>query len=149
MLTPTQAATYRRLTIGDEALLGSLFAGPSTGNARAEVIDDRTASLVRLAAVIVADPALPAYQREVRCALDSGASPELITEVLLAIARVAGSAVVMTAAPKLAMALGYDVESGLEDGETYDADSGADGADPLPSVAESPTHALEPSRGLT
>ena len=68
--------------------------------------------------MIISDPALPAYQREVRDALDAGASPELITAVLLAVARVAGSAVVMTAAPKVAMALGYDVDAGLEDGET-------------------------------
>ena len=122
MLTPSQAAVYRRLTIGDEALLVSLFASPNTAGAPDETIDDRTASLVRLAAVIIADPALPAYQREVRDALDAGASPELITAVLLAIARVAGTAVVMTAAPKVAMALGYDVEAGLEDGEECDAE---------------------------
>jgi alkylhydroperoxidase/carboxymuconolactone decarboxylase family protein YurZ len=75
--------------------------------------------------MIISNPALPAYQREVRGALDAGASPELITAVLRAVARVAGSAAVMTAAPKLAMALGYDVEAGFEDsavGEEHDPD---------------------------
>lgn len=123
MLTPSQAAVYRRLTIGDETLLAALFADAgldADGFARA--IDQRTACLVRVAAVIIADPALPAYQREVRDALDAGASPELITAVLLAVARVAGSATVMSAAPKLALALGYDVEAGLEDGEADDGD---------------------------
>jgi alkylhydroperoxidase/carboxymuconolactone decarboxylase family protein YurZ len=119
MLTPSQAAVYRRLTIGDEALLASLFASP---DAFSDVIDQRTACLVRVAAVIIADPALPAYQLEVRDALDAGASPELITAVLLAVTRVAGSAAVMSAAPKLALALGYDVEAGLQDGDARDED---------------------------
>lgn len=114
MLSPSQAAVYRRLTIGDDGLLASLFADSDPD---IDVIDRRTSCLVRLAAVIIADPALPAYQREVRDALDAGASPEQITAVLLAVARVAGSAAVMSAAPKLALALGYDVDAGLEDGD--------------------------------
>jgi alkylhydroperoxidase/carboxymuconolactone decarboxylase family protein YurZ len=102
--------------------MASLFTGPDAPD---DVIDQRTSSLVRIAAVIISDPALPAYQREVRGALDAGATPELITAVLRAVARVAGSAVVMTAAPKLAMALGYDVEAGfedVEDGEEHNRD---------------------------
>jgi 4-carboxymuconolactone decarboxylase len=114
MLTPSQAAVYRRISIGDEAQLASLFASPDSFESS---IDQRTSSLVRLAAVIISDPAQPAYQREVRDALDAGASPELITAVLMAVARVAGTAVVMTAAPKLALALGYDVDAALEDGD--------------------------------
>ena len=112
MLTQSQGAVYRRLTIGDEALLASLFAMPDP---LSNAIDELTSGLVRVAAVIMADPALPAYQREVRTALDAGASPAQITAVLLAVARVAGSAAVMSAAPKLALALGYDVEAALED----------------------------------
>jgi alkylhydroperoxidase/carboxymuconolactone decarboxylase family protein YurZ len=117
MLTASQAAVYRKLTIGDEVLLASLFAdaGPL-----GEVMDERTSCLVRLAAVIIADPAVPAYQREVRDALDAGASPEQITAVLLAVSRVAGSAAVMSAAPKLALALGYDVDAALADGDADD-----------------------------
>lgn len=119
MLTPSQAAVYRRLTIGDEVLLASLFASPEP---YAGVIDRQTSCLIRLAAVIIADPALPAYQREVRDALDAGASPELITAVLMAVTRVAGSAAVMSAAPKLALALGYDVEAGLQDGDAFEVE---------------------------
>jgi 4-carboxymuconolactone decarboxylase len=119
MLTPSQAAVYRRLTIGDEALLTSLFASPDTLD---DVIDQRTSALVRLAAVIIADPAAPAYQRAVRDALDGGASPAQVTAVLLTVARVAGSAAVMSAAPKLALALGFDVDAALEDGDTGEDD---------------------------
>jgi alkylhydroperoxidase/carboxymuconolactone decarboxylase family protein YurZ len=114
MLTPDQAAMYRRLTIGDEALVHDLLAGPARG---IEGLEGRTASLVRLAAVIVAGGSAPAYQRAVQDALDEGATPAQVTAVLLAIAPITGSAVVMDAAPKLALALGYDVEAALEDGE--------------------------------
>ena len=72
MLTPSQAAMYRKLTIGDEALMTLLFSGPAGGS---DVLDDRTSSLARLAALIVADADPPAYQREVANAINAGASP--------------------------------------------------------------------------
>jgi alkylhydroperoxidase/carboxymuconolactone decarboxylase family protein YurZ len=111
MLSSSQAAMYRRLTIGDDSLMTSLF---STAGCATAVLDDRTAALVRLAALIAVDAAAPAYQGEVTAAISAGASPEQITDVLVVIARVAGSALVMSAAPKLALALGYDVDDGLE-----------------------------------
>jgi alkylhydroperoxidase/carboxymuconolactone decarboxylase family protein YurZ len=120
MLTPTQAAMYRRMTIGDEALMTVLLSG---AEGTFEALGHRTASLVRLAALIVADAETPAYQREVRNAINAGASPEQITEVLLAIARVAGTSRVMSAAPKLALALGYDVDAGLEDADARESDA--------------------------
>jgi 4-carboxymuconolactone decarboxylase len=112
MLTPSQAALYRRMTIGDDTLMTSLFSGADSGSV---ALGDRTSSLVRLAALITAGADSPAYQQEVRNAINAGASPEQITGVLLAIARVTGSTLVMSAAPKLALALGYDVDAGLED----------------------------------
>ena len=111
MLSPSQAAMYRRLTLGDDLLMTSLF---SVAGGASDVLDDRTAALVRLAALIVIDADTPAYQSEVRAAISAGSSPEQITDVLVAVARVAGSALVMSAAPKLALALGYDVDDGLE-----------------------------------
>lgn len=120
MLTPSQAAMYRRMTIGDEALLTSLFAAEERTT---DALGDRTSSLVRLAALIVADADDPAYQLEVRNAINAGASSEQITSVLLAVARVAGSSLVMSAAPKLALALGYDVQAGMEDADARDGDT--------------------------
>jgi alkylhydroperoxidase/carboxymuconolactone decarboxylase family protein YurZ len=117
MLSPSQAALYRRLTLGDEALLTSLFAGSGSAS---DAIDDRTSSLLRIAALIAIDAETPAYQCEVRDAICAGASPEQIMAVLVVIARVAGSAHVMSAAPKLALAMGYDVDAGLEDGDALE-----------------------------
>jgi 4-carboxymuconolactone decarboxylase len=111
MLSPSQAATYRRLTLGDRALLTSVFAGEE---GTADTLDPRTSALARLAALIVIDADTPAYQCEVRDALAAGATEGQITGVLFAVARVAGSAALMSAAPRLALALGYDVEAGLE-----------------------------------
>jgi alkylhydroperoxidase/carboxymuconolactone decarboxylase family protein YurZ len=102
------------MTLGDDVLLTAVLSGADAGS---EAIDQRTTALVRLAALIAVDADAPAYQCEVRHALDAGATPEQLTAVLLALAPVAGSALVMSAAPKLALALGYDVEAGLEDGD--------------------------------
>ena len=46
-------------------------------------------------------------------ALAAGASPDEITDVLLAIAPVAGLGRVVAAAPRLATELGYDLEAAL------------------------------------
>jgi alkylhydroperoxidase/carboxymuconolactone decarboxylase family protein YurZ len=119
MLSPSQAALYRRLTLGDDSLMTRLFA--SAGGVSG-VLDDRTAALVRLSALIVLDADTPAYQGEVRAAISAGSSPEQITDVLVAVARVAGSALVMSAAPKLALALGYDVDEGLENASSREGE---------------------------
>lgn len=120
MLSPAQAAIFRRLTIGDRALLASTLGRPEA--ATGPMVDRRTASLARVAALVMADAAAPAYQIEVRSAVAAGASIDEITAVLLAVAPICGSALLMSAAPKLALALGYDVEGGLEDEGALEAD---------------------------
>ena len=112
MLTTPQAAMYRGLAHGDDALLTSLFAD---GARSWEGLDERVSSLARLAVLIGIRADESAFQREVRQAIHAGATPDQITALLAAVARVAGSALLMSAAPKLALALGYDVDAGLED----------------------------------
>ena len=119
MLSSSQSAVYRKLTIGDDAYLAAVLAGDDRA---CDALDDRTSSLVRLAAVIALDGDTPALGREVREATAAGASVEQVTATLLAIARIIGSAIVMSAAPKLSMALGYDVDAGLEDHDTREPD---------------------------
>jgi 4-carboxymuconolactone decarboxylase len=114
MLSASQEATFRRLSIGDDALLASLF---SNAEAAPDALDERTASLARIGALVMDDAEPPAYLREVRHGLDAGATPGEITAVLFAVASVAGSARVMAAAPRLALALGYDVEWALEEAD--------------------------------
>jgi 4-carboxymuconolactone decarboxylase len=117
LLSIAQAGLLRALSIGDERSLQALSV---TWIVQRQALDQRVACLVRLAAVISTDAALPAYQREVQHSLDAGASTDEILDVLASVAAQVGSSRVITAAPKLAMALGYDVEQGLEDlADTY------------------------------
>ena len=112
MLTPSQASLLRLISIGDEDSLRQALGGTSPAEVR---LDARTAALVRLASLISRDSALPAYQRTVQAALDAGATVDEILSLLIVLAQPAGSTAVITAAPKLSMALGYDVEAGLEE----------------------------------
>ncbi len=112
MLTPSQASLVRLISIGDEDSIHQALSGSDTSDI---AIDDRTAALVRLASLISRDSALPAYQRTVQAALDAGATVGEILSLLIVLAQPAGSTAVITAAPKLSMALGYDVEAGLEE----------------------------------
>jgi alkylhydroperoxidase/carboxymuconolactone decarboxylase family protein YurZ len=115
VLSDSQAAFYRRLTIGDDSSIVALLGGARRGETQWAVdLDARSVALVRVAALIVAGGTGPAYQREVHEALTLGVTPAQLTGVLRAVAPISGSAHIMDAAPKLALALGYDVETGLE-----------------------------------
>jgi alkylhydroperoxidase/carboxymuconolactone decarboxylase family protein YurZ len=112
VLSPSQASLLRLISIGDEDSIRHALSGTSPTPV---ALDERTAALVRLASLISRDSALPAYQRTVQAALDAGATVDEILSLLVVLAEPAGSTAVITAAPKLAMALGYDVEAGLEE----------------------------------
>ena len=109
MLSPSQASLLRDLSLGDEGSL-SVVAESTMG-----ALDGRTVAIVRLTALIVRDAALPGYQRAVQAALDAGVTVDEILSLLNVVAQPAGSTAVVAAAPKLAMALGYDVDAGLEE----------------------------------
>jgi len=108
VLTPAQETLLRQLSIGDGASFTDELHGAEP------VLDERTAALVRLSALIMRDSPTASYQRAVQAALDAGVSVDEMLALLPLLAQLAGSTVVFNAAPKLAMALGYDVESGLE-----------------------------------
>jgi len=110
MVTLRQAELLRRLTIGDPATLTGLL---TTDRGSAGPFDARTASLVRLGALITLDAATPAYQSTISSAYDAGVSIDEILATLVELAPLVGTAAVMTAAPKVGFALGYDVEAAL------------------------------------
>lgn len=109
MLSPAQETLLRQLSIGDEALPASTAVPPTSA------LSGRTAALIRLAVLILKDSSLASYQRSVNAALDSGASVDEMLALLPLLAQLAGCTTVVAAAPKLAMALGYDVEQSLEE----------------------------------
>ena len=67
-------------------------------------------ALARVAALIAAEASLASYQWAIDAAIAAGATEEDILDVLLAVAPVVGLARVTSAAPELALALGYDVD---------------------------------------
>ena len=102
----------RRLAVHDDALLEATAAERSSF-ARS-VIDERTATLARIAATVAVDAAPASFQCAVSLALAAGASRDEIVAILEAVAPVTGAARVVQCAPKVALALEYDVEAALE-----------------------------------
>ena len=102
----------RRLAVHDTRVLQEIAT-----EARActiSVIDARTAALVRVAATVAVDAALPSFQHAVSLALAAGATNDEIVASLEAVTPVTGAARVVQCAPKVALALGYDVDAALE-----------------------------------
>ena len=103
----------RKLAIGDEALLHRALADETGDLARS--VDPKTLALVRVAALIAVDACEASYLPAVDAARAAGATDEEVVGCLFAALRVLGAARVVSAAPKLGLALGYDVAAELED----------------------------------
>ena len=101
----------RRLAIHDDSFLRLLA---DEGMSSSSVLKPKTAALVRVAATIAVDAAPSSFEHAVAHALAAGARSDEIVAALEAVMSVTGTARVVAAAPKLALALGYDVEDALE-----------------------------------
>jgi alkylhydroperoxidase/carboxymuconolactone decarboxylase family protein YurZ len=102
----------RRLAVHDEALLEASAA--EERSFPESIIDERTTTLVRLAATIAVDAAPSSLQRAVAHALAAGVTPDEVVATLEAVTPVTGAARVVQCAPKISLALGYDVDAALE-----------------------------------
>jgi 4-carboxymuconolactone decarboxylase len=71
-------------------------------------LDPKTLALVRLAALIAVGGAIPSYGAQADAAVSAGASTAEIVDVLVGVLPVVGLPLAVAAAPKLALALGYD-----------------------------------------
>jgi 4-carboxymuconolactone decarboxylase len=78
-------------------------------------VDEKTASLARLAALVALHAAPGSYERGVGAALAAGATADEVVDTLTAVAPTVGLARVVSAAPGLALALGYDIDRALEE----------------------------------
>jgi 4-carboxymuconolactone decarboxylase len=107
---------FRRSTIGDAQLLAAMSDPDGLGCALPK-LDIRAASLARIAALIALDAPESAYGGPVHAAQEAGASCEDLLALLVTVAGCVGSARVQSAAPRLALASGYDVEAALEERE--------------------------------
>ena len=102
----------RRLAMHDNALLDALAV--EGGACKTPVIDEKTAALVRVAATIAVDAAPHSFQHAIALAIAAGATGDEIVASLEAVTPVTGAARVVQCAPKVALALGYDVDAALE-----------------------------------
>ncbi|MER7606488.1 carboxymuconolactone decarboxylase family protein [Nocardioides sp. NPDC127503] len=75
------------------------------------MLDARTLALVRLAALVAVGGEVPSYGAAADAAVDAGASAAEVVDVLIGVLPVIGTARVVAAAPRLAMALGYDADA--------------------------------------
>lgn len=105
--------TLRRLTVRDDDLVDSVL-GSDSASVAASCLDAKTHALVRIGALIAQDAAPQSYASCVDDARRAGAGDEEIVGTLIAAMRVVGSPRVVSAAPKLGLALGYDVDAALE-----------------------------------
>jgi 4-carboxymuconolactone decarboxylase len=103
----------RRLALRDDRYIDMLLAEEATAAAVSE-LDPRGHALVRIGALIAADAAPPSYMSAVEDAVAAGATYEEIVGALIAAMPVVGVARIVSAAPNLGLALGYDVGAALE-----------------------------------
>ena len=105
--------TLRRLALRDDLYIKGLLVEERASPALSG-LDSGAHALVRIAALIAVDAAPPSYMSAVSAALDAGLSMEQIVETLIAVMPTVGVARVVSAAPKLGLALGYDVSEAFE-----------------------------------
>ena len=103
----------RRLTIRDDRFIATVLTSDEA-NAAASCLDGKAHALVRLGALIAVDAAPQSYTACVEAARLAGATDEEIAGTLVATMSVVGLPRVVSAAPKLGLALGYDVDAALE-----------------------------------
>ena len=95
----------RRLAISDPR-----SAEDGVGGVAGRELDAKTLALVRLGALVAAGGAVPSYSAQTDDAVSAGATTAEIVDVLVGIIPIVGFPCVVAAAPKLALALGYDTD---------------------------------------
>ena len=109
---PSRRDQLRRLALHDPTYLDEvLSATPGPGGA---VLDARGRTLGGLATLFALDGSVSTYGWATSAALAAGVTSDEIVDLLIATAPLLGSARVVMAAPKLGLALGYDVDADIE-----------------------------------
>ena len=107
------AETLRRLALNDERFVESVL-GLGRDTVEISRLDSKTHALTRLAASLAIGDAPSSYRANAERAMAAGAGVDEIVGTLIAVAPTVGLSRVVTAAPELALALGYDVDAALE-----------------------------------
>jgi 4-carboxymuconolactone decarboxylase len=110
--------TLRRLAMIDEGFVEHR-AVLGLGPAETSALDPKTAALLQVGVLVSLGSSAVCLEWSAGRALAAGASEDEIADVLLAIVPVAGLARVVTAAPEVATALGYDIAAALEEPDDH------------------------------
>lgn len=105
--------TLCKVAIADDGYVEEVLAN-DRANLSASMLDEKTHALARVAALIAIDAETPAYLWTLEAARRAGASDDEIVGCLLAVMAPLGVARIVSAAPKLGLALGFDVATALE-----------------------------------
>jgi 4-carboxymuconolactone decarboxylase len=101
----------RRLVINDEAAVGMVLSGRVSADHGCE-LDAKVGALVRLGALLAVGAATPSLREAVDRAFAAGATRGEVVGVLVATGPTIGLAGLVASAPRLAVAIGYDLENG-------------------------------------
>jgi 4-carboxymuconolactone decarboxylase len=99
----------RRLALNDEESVGMVLASGS--EAGPAPLIPKVDLLVQLGALLALGAATSSLRATVDRAVEAGATETEIVGVLIAVAPAVGLARVVSTAPRLAMAIGYDIEA--------------------------------------
>ncbi|HEV8402935.1 MAG TPA: carboxymuconolactone decarboxylase family protein [Candidatus Limnocylindrales bacterium] len=107
----------RRLSMSDRRSVDEVLGDVDDADATrigSIALDARTVALVRIAALVALDGPASSFDAAVAVALAAGATPDDIVDTMIAVAPTVASACLVSAAPKLAVALGDDVDGDLD-----------------------------------
>lgn len=102
----------RRIALNDEKSVGSVLALGAAADSGLG-LDPKTRALIQLGALVSLGATTTSYRWIVELAYGGGATDDELLAVLSAVAPAAGVARVVSAAPSLALAMGYDVADDL------------------------------------
>ena len=105
--------TLRKLALRDDRYVAALLAREDA-SAVESGLDDRTRALVQIGALVAVDAAPPSYMSVAEAALDAGVTREELVGALIVVLPVVGMPRLVSAAPNLGLALGYDIGEALE-----------------------------------
>ena len=110
--------TLRRLAMIDEGFVEDQ-ARLGLGLVSTSALDPKTAALLQVGVLVAMGSSAVCLEWSTGRALAAGATEDEIADMLLAIAPVAGLGRVVSAAPDVATALGYDIAAALEEPNDY------------------------------
>ena len=99
----------RRLALNDEKLVASVLAAGPTASPE-PLLDRKTEALVRVGALLAVGASTASLRWTVEVAQAAGATDEEVLGVLIAIGPAVGLARVVAQAPRLALAMGYEID---------------------------------------